>query len=323
MNRNGKLHALLATARIANVPSVVSNVWLGAAMGMMLQLKADHVGKVPEYFWAVVGQLAIAGICLYVAGNFLNDWMDRKWDLQNRPERALPRGLFKPSAYLASALLSATVGVVLAWSSNEPAGIVALEIVVSIVIYTICHKQTAWSVLPMGLCRALLPLMGSVAMVQNPPDLPTAFTNVLPLVGLAAGVFSYIVALSLSARNESKNNPTEALGHLSLGLFLVVPLLMLWPFYFTHISHPMFYFATIPYLVWIGLCKSIFRKPIPRYVSALLAGIPIVDWIPLISLGVIWGGKNHSIPLFGIACFVIPPIAFIASLFLQRLAPAT
>lgn len=321
MNRNGKLHAVLATARIANVPSVVSNVWLGAAMGMMLYTSGEHRVNVPGYFWWVVGQLSVAGICLYVAGNFLNDWMDRKWDLQNRPERALPRRLFKPVAYLASAMLLAITGVALAGSLNGPTGIVALGIVFSIVIYTICHKQTAWSVLPMGLCRALLPIMGAVAMIQNPADL--TFAKVLPLTGLAAGIFFYIVALSLSARCESKNASAEFSGYLSLGLFLAVPVLMLWPFYLTGKSHLIFYFAAIPYLVWIVLCKSIFRKPIPRYVSALLAGIPIVDWIAMLSLGMIWDLKNDSISSFGISCFIVPPIAFVAALFLQRLAPAT
>ena len=35
MNRSGKLHALLSTARVANIPSVVSNVWLGVILGML------------------------------------------------------------------------------------------------------------------------------------------------------------------------------------------------------------------------------------------------------------------------------------------------
>ena len=35
MNRDGKLYALLATARIANVPSVVSNLGVGVLLGSL------------------------------------------------------------------------------------------------------------------------------------------------------------------------------------------------------------------------------------------------------------------------------------------------
>ena len=35
MNKEGKLYALLATARIANVPSVVSNLCVGVLLGSL------------------------------------------------------------------------------------------------------------------------------------------------------------------------------------------------------------------------------------------------------------------------------------------------
>ncbi|MEO5716834.1 MAG: UbiA family prenyltransferase, partial [Luteolibacter sp.] len=99
MNRSGKLHALFATARIANVPSVVSNVWLGVALGIAINTPMGEGQSGPGIPWSHVILLMTAGICLYVGGNFLNDWMDRRWDSENRPERALPRGLFKPETY--------------------------------------------------------------------------------------------------------------------------------------------------------------------------------------------------------------------------------
>jgi 4-hydroxybenzoate polyprenyltransferase len=268
---------------------------------------------VPDVFWAKVGSLSIAGICLYIAGNFLNDWMDRDWDQTKRPERALPRGLFKPIHYLTAAFLLAFSGVLLAAHTHLTSGIVAAGIVITIVIYTIWHKQTAWAVIPIGICRALLPMMSAVAI----------FHDILPLCGLSLGILSYIVALSLSARCESKSDVAEISTYLSYGLFLAVPLMMLSPFYWVGNTHMIFYLATIPYGIWIILCRSIFRKPISRYVSALLAGIPIVDWIPMISLGGIWTLGSHSPSLFGTTCLIFPLIAFVAALFLQRLAPAT
>jgi hypothetical protein len=34
MNETGKVRALLATARLPNIPSVISNVWFGVALGL-------------------------------------------------------------------------------------------------------------------------------------------------------------------------------------------------------------------------------------------------------------------------------------------------
>jgi site-specific recombinase len=61
MNRSGKIHALLSTARVANIPSVVSNVWLGMVLGMFT---ADAV--ILEIPWDIASRLALAGVALYV-----------------------------------------------------------------------------------------------------------------------------------------------------------------------------------------------------------------------------------------------------------------
>jgi len=75
--------------------------------------------------------------------------------------------------------------------------------------------------------------------------------------------------------------------------------------------------ALMAYLVWIALAVSWFRQPISRHVSALLAGIPLLDWIFLLPL------LTASFFSFGITSALIPPVAFISALLLQRLAPAT
>ncbi|HEX7262211.1 MAG TPA: UbiA family prenyltransferase, partial [Luteolibacter sp.] len=153
MNRSGKIHALLSTARVANIPSVMSNVWLGVMLGLV-----HGMVHVTASLWQKAGFLAVAAVLLYVGGNFFNDWMDRKWDARHRPERALPRGLFAPGLYagLAAGLIGA--GVTLAFVAGLRSGMVALGIAVAIVIYTLAHKRTAWAVVPMGICRGLLPL---------------------------------------------------------------------------------------------------------------------------------------------------------------------
>lgn len=299
MNGAGKIHALLSTARIANVPSVVCNVWVGVAAAWMI--------NPANYSHVAAGCLALAGILLYISGNFLNDWMDRGWDRKHRPERALPSGLFTPSAYLAAGVLLAAFGLAAAFSVSQAAGGLAAAIVLCVVVYTWIHKRTAWSVIPMGLCRAMLPAMGAAGFSSG--------GNFVIFTGLA--LFCYIVGLSLSARSEAVAHASRLNKCISLVLLILAPcwvmLTLGWigEYSWKTVAAPIVYFG------WIAMTMTWFRKPVSRHVSALLAGIPLLDWIFLLPL------FSASFPSFGIACVLIPPIAFIAALFLQRLAPAT
>ena len=202
MNKEGKLYALLATARIANVPSVVSNLCVGVLLGSL------ETGGDFSWPWG----LMIAALLFYVSGNFLNDWADREWDVQHRPERALPRGLFGSQFYLGFACAGIAVGMILAALHGWRAGVVSAVLVGFIVLYTKVHKQAAWSVIPMGLCRACLPVLGFVGVRGS-----TGGSMFFP----AAALFLYIIALSLSARWESKAEVPEGKKLLSRMLLLM------------------------------------------------------------------------------------------------------
>jgi len=81
---------LLAAGRIANLPTVWTNVLVGAALVM--------VGQTWDY--SQRGRLALvmlAGSLLYVAGCFYNDYYDRHWDAEHKPERAIPSGRLSAS----------------------------------------------------------------------------------------------------------------------------------------------------------------------------------------------------------------------------------
>ena len=304
MKPGTKLHALLATARIANVPSVVSNLGVGVLLGSV-ETGADF-----SWPWT----LMIAAVLFYVAGNFLNDWADREWDAVNRPERALPRGMFSAKAYLAAAVGGAVIGLGLTAVHGFRALLVAAVLVWLIWLYTRVHKKAAWSVIPMGLCRACLPVLGYVAMrggIAGPALFP------------AVGLFVYIVALSLSARWESKAEVPEGKKMLSRGLLVaagVVPALL------PLLVMPMFgWIGMIAFFLWLGLCVTKYRSPVPAHVSALLAGIPLVDWVMLLPMALIpmqLGRVDPFDPMFSIAVF-LPPAAFILGRLLQRVAPAT
>jgi len=309
MNRSGKPHALLSTARVANIPSVVGNVWLGVVLGIL----SNDVVVVLKIPWNSASRLALAGVALYVAGNFLNDWMDRGWDAEHRSERALPRGLFPAGLYAGLAVALGLLGVGLAATVDTRCAIIAGMIVAGICIYTVWHKRSAWAVIPMGLCRALLPVMGFTAFHPDPHGIWPA----------AVGLFCYIMGLSLSARHESMAEPPRRVAVMARGLLLATVILMAWQ----HTAFQQRFLLEIagaaPYLIWTGTCLKFRRKPVSALVCGLLAGIPLVDWMVLLPVFLALAGSGAGWSGFAIACFGIPPLAFISALLLQRLAPAT
>jgi len=309
MNRNGKLHALLATSRVANIPSVVSNVFAGIVIGLL----ADHTGQNTPGPTYLIG-LPLAGVLLYVAGNFLNDWMDRSWDVQHRPERALPRGLFPSGLYLAASILLHLAGIGLACFVDQTSGIVAAAIAFWIVVYTLIHKRTAWGVIPMGLCRALLPVMGCVAF----------FPYVDKVWPAACALLVHIMGLSLAARHEAMKEPPKSVAIMSRILLLATALFAAWGAKLLWADRPSILAGVVPYLIWTSLCLRTWRKPVPLLVSRLLAGIPLVDWMILLPAGLLLRSGATGLPgIFALSCLALPPVAWICALLLQRLAPAT
>ena len=309
MKEFGKARCLIATARVANIPSVVSNVWAGVAVTI---LAGGAQNQVP---WTPSLRLAIAGVLLYVSGNFLNDWMDRAWDRQHRPERALPRGLFPPGLYLALSSGLGLLGLWFAASVSLPAGIAAAAILGAIAAYTFWHKRSPWAVIAMGLCRALLPVMGAMGTSGE------SAIGLYLAAAVGAGLFFHIAGLSLSARYESLAHPPAVIYQISRLLFATaagVAGVAVWQ----NFSGPwhILLAGLLPYLLWIMLCLTVWRKPVPAHVSRLLAGIPLVDWMVLLPLALLQAGVIS--PLSAV-CLAGPPLAFILALILQRVAPAT
>jgi 4-hydroxybenzoate polyprenyltransferase len=311
----GKLRSLLATARIANVPSVVVNVWAGSALAIFFT-REDPAGC----WWNFV-LLALAGVLMYLSGNFLNDWSDRNWDALNRPERALPRQLFKPRSYLWAGGSCALTGCLLAAAVSASSGLVAATLLASISIYTRWHKRAAWAVVPMGLCRALLPLMG-IFVSARAAELDA---TVLAIIGShALALFLYICGLSISARGEARATASAKpplIGRIMLGISGACAAT------YWLIGSPLgTALAVIPFAIWTALALTIFRKPVGRHVAALLAGIPLLDAIPLLciaSLSVSASGQHLLGSPFTTICLLLPPLAFALGRLLQRVAPAT
>jgi 4-hydroxybenzoate polyprenyltransferase len=321
-----RLRALLATLRIANAPSVVSNVWLGFVLGWMIDSPfALHFGDIG---WKSPLLPMYSGLLLYFAGNLANDWFDRDWDRIRRPERALPSGQFPAGNYLAAAILAALLGILCAFATGVPCGLASLFILLCVILYTWIHKRTSWSVIPMGLCRAGLYVLGFLAWWSLGGDdgLPGTMSasgiwNLSAFIlTLGSGLLAYIAGLSMSARYEGMADAPPGPKVIARSL-LAFPLLAM-PCWIVPAIPAYGWVGMIPYGLWLALCLTRYRRPIPAHVSALLAGIPLVDAIFLLPIGIdlMNESKGHPLPIF---VLLIPLIAFALGRLLQKVAPAT
>ena len=293
MSDHSKCKALLATIRTPNIPSVACNV----LTGILLASIAAPI-HIPNAITAIT-----SGILLYLAGNLLNDWHDRDWDALHRRERALPKNIFKPSSYLTLAIACCLAA--LASIAAHPRSLaIAANILGLILIYTKSHKSSAWAIIPMGLCRALLPVLGYFVCSHQ------AVTPNLILI--SAALLIHTCGLSLVARSESK--PSR--------LFLFAyPLVVATACLATHINNSSDWIklwpAALPYLLWTFLALILLRRSAFTGVSMLLAGIPLVDLTFLIPFAM---GPLPSLPWLALCA---PPVAFILGKSLQKIVPAT
>jgi hypothetical protein len=300
MNHPGKIRSLAATARLANVPGVISNVWLGVLLTVRPQ----------DGDWALrSGAVTLSAICLYLCGGFLNDWADRKWDASHRPERALPRGLFPPSVYLICGSGLAAISLTAAAFAGAHAMACSAAITACVAVYTWLHKKSGWSIVPMGLCRAFLPLLGW-SVVANPLSLPAVIAG-------GASLWFHVAGISILARGESLPRPAPGARGWHR-VFFVLPMLVALLECGNGLGLPpgVWIMGLLPYHVWTGYCLF-FQSGLPARVSGLLAGIPWVD--AMLLFPVYLAGVGSPSP----ACLWLPLLAFVCGKFLQRLAPAT
>jgi 4-hydroxybenzoate polyprenyltransferase len=322
---------LLAMGRVANVPTVLCNVFTGCLFGAWFWggLNRDLY---PDHRISLLVPL-LSGACLYLGGCFLNDWSDANWDRENRPERAIPSGRFNPQTVLkiAAALLAA--GLALAFAARPWALLPAAGIVTAILIYTRFHKQTPLSIIPMGLCRGLLYVLGFLS--QSVPDLsmPDEFAMVdmtemfwrdfrraaVVLLSFTLGLLAYIAGLSLAARFESKG---QLIGNTKLlALVLLAAPIMTHTWLWTDSNPtPTYLAAALFALVLLPIITLVRKKGLGLFVSALLAVIPLVD---LLVLAPISQTVGHNPALSSTLILATPFAAVLLALALQRLAPAT
>ncbi|MDB4981040.1 MAG: hypothetical protein JWM82_1792, partial [Myxococcales bacterium] len=136
------LRTALTLGRVSNLPTVWTNVMAGVAFNA-----APTAG--------VIIPVALAASLLYVAGMFLNDAFDAKWDAAHRPERPIPAGTVSARTVFAGGFGLMALGLAILWvgPGGDRAVLPGLVLAGLIVVYDASHKRNPVAPIVMGLCR--------------------------------------------------------------------------------------------------------------------------------------------------------------------------
>lgn len=343
--RREKMRALLATGRIANLPTVCSNVLVG--FWLSSSLLYAHQWQTPGQDIRPIALLMLMLPCcmIYVAGCMLGDAVDYRFDLKNRPERPLPRGILSPhgirhASYLlfglALILLSFANHLLVLFQENnfsipatartsilQPQEILwGLLLTGLVMAYAFLHKRNKVAALTMmGSCRFLLVVLAILfahkTYLSQTSDTSEGLGWIIhsgqsrifvPAIAVAA----YTVLLSWVASTESKPGAFHARKILSICL-LIVPASSLSMVYLAPVATTaqfMVYALTMVLCyLWIFHGLKALKHSKPLFVSRALAGFCLLDatYLALIE------------PMAAALCLLL----FVAALALQRATPAT
>lgn len=293
-----KFKAYLQLARISNLPTVFSNVLVGAALASTAQTP-----DVPQVLLTMV-----AVSLFYIGGMALNDLVDRNIDRVERPQRPIPSGALSLLEVGTFVSLCFTIGFGIVQFSAPFSLLPAVALIAFIILYNLLHKRWTGSLIFMGLCRASVYFVGAWAMVYPVPDnydLVQALYIPNSLFVAAALLALYIIALTLVAQKEVSGG----LGFrrwLAAALVLIpIPALCLMPIFDWRWTIPI---ALVLALWLIRSARFVWQSP-PKVVPAVLgwlAGISLLDaffltftpfpWLSLVALAcfavTVWGHRR-------------------------------
>ena len=254
------LRAYAELARVSNLPTCLSNVLVGCAIG----------GRRDQITWTAVAGMTAAIMLFYVAGMALNDAIDHGLDQRIRPERPIPSGRVSRAGALGFAAACMAGGLGLTAGFGGPALGLGLILAATIIAYDLLHHRLAGSVVLMGVCRGLVYLVAAAA-VAWPLDWPVAAL-------LAGAMTVYVILLTVVAQVEAgpEAGPRRWLA-LALPLVALAPAGILWPGAGTRVWP---FAAAAVVAAWLlGAARHVLARPgrIRRAVLGWLAGICLVD----------------------------------------------
>jgi 4-hydroxybenzoate polyprenyltransferase len=200
---NPAMRTALKLGRVSNLPTVWTNVLAGVVLN----------GAAPSF--ALVVPLGIAISLLYVAGMYLNDAFDRRWDAEHRPERPIPAGEVSARTVFVAGfgMMAAGLVTLLVSPGGTRAFVGGAVLAALIVLYDVSHKKNPFGPLLMGLCRVAVYVTAALAVSARfaPPVYVGGFLLLM-----------YLITLSLIARDETKNARLPRLvGMLIAGISLL------------------------------------------------------------------------------------------------------
>ena len=202
------LNTLLVLGRVSNLPTVWSNCL--AAWLLTAGLRSSNTE------WTLLPLLLTGCSGLYLGGMYLNDACDVAFDAIHRPERPILSGMISRGTVviLGCALIAGGVGILAPLSGAWAWGLAGF-----VLLYDAIHKQTAFSLLIMAGCRALIyPLVGVAG---------TSLSLLPVMLWVASGGMAlWVLLLSRLARSNSRYS--AAVPNLLAGIPLV-DLLMVSP----------------------------------------------------------------------------------------------
>jgi 4-hydroxybenzoate polyprenyltransferase len=297
-----KFKAYLQLARISNLPTVFSNVLVGAAA-------LASISQVPDWTPALFTMVAVS--FFYTGGMALNDLMDRNIDRLERPQRPIPSGALSVFEVASFVGLCFTLGFGICLFAAPLSLLPAAALVVSITLYNLFHKRWTGSLIFMGFCRASVYIIGACAMSRPVPinydvfDAPYYEVFFLPYdLFIAATILAlYVIALTLVAQKEVSGG--LGFRRWIAAALVLIPLTAVFPISDWRWTIPI---ALVLALWLIRSARFIWQSP-PKVVPAVLgwlAGISLLDaffltftpfpWLSLIALAcfavTVWGHRR-------------------------------
>lgn len=253
-----KIFAYLQLTRPANVVTAVADIWAGFAIAGAWDGMATNWIYGDQLYWWNLLWLSLSTMGLYGGGVAFNDIADAELDAIERPERPIPSGRVSKFGAMGMASLLLLAGVVCAFQVNPLAGILAIGVAGSALLYDYWGKhQFFFGPINMGLCRAGNLLLGTTvvpSLIQN-----QWYLGALPLV--------YVASITLISRGEVHGKNRSAL-FLGAGMYASIFMAL---FLLAYQKSPG-YLQILPFLVFLGyrlfppLVQAI-RTQEPRYIG--------------------------------------------------------
>jgi 4-hydroxybenzoate polyprenyltransferase len=289
--------ALLATGRVANLPTVWSNVFIGYFL-----LNSHYPVPSLELF-SSLGLGLLSASLLYLGGCVLGDYRDAEFDTLQRPNRPIPQGILKLNTVKWIAIISLISGFLLGClalprPTHLPPLIQLSLLSLAIISYAIFHKKNRrFALINMALCRSFLILFAcSLAATE------LSVTHIV--IAISIGLYTFF--LSSVAATESTPGQINFRKPLLIGM-ASLPILAIIAIKPESLSYSIG--AVLIYLPWLTRSFSILPHSKPAFVSNALAGFCLLDACI---------ASTFSLPLT-LVCLGL----FGLALLLQKVTPAT